>query len=184
MQRGAPPLVCIEVARKHIPPKYRPTFEEVDHATKYLKRTEPSGKVTVIQVKPTYFTHKDIDAFAPMLNEIKELKSKMIKGEMTEFTINDFDLIDDRGIQTILKETPNFELLLAMKTLPLSIKLRFFKNISDRASQMLQEDLSNMGPARLSDVESAQAYIVNVARRLESEGKLLVERRNNPDTLV
>jgi flagellar motor switch protein FliG len=92
--------------------------------------------------------------------------------------------IDDKGIQTLLKEVPNEKLILALKTANEEIKNKIFKNISQRAATLLKEDLSNMGPSRLSDVEGAQVEIVNVARRLESEGKILIARGGSEDALV
>lgn len=100
------------------------------------------------------------------------------------FVFEDIVKIDDRGIQTLLKEVPNDKLLLALKTANDEIKAKIFKNISQRAAKLLQEDLQNMGPSRLSDVESAQVEIVNIARRLEQEGKILIARGGSEDALV
>lgn len=100
------------------------------------------------------------------------------------FVFEDVTKIDDRGIQILLKEIPNDRLLLALKTANEDIRAKIFKNISARAAEMLREDLSNMGPARLSDVETAQQEIVNVARRLESEGKIIIARGGTEDAMV
>ena len=100
------------------------------------------------------------------------------------FVFEDVTKIDDRGIQILLKEIPNDRLLLALKTANEDIRIKIFKNISARAAEMLREDLSNMGPARLSDVETAQQEIVNVARRLESEGKIIIARGGTEDAMV
>ncbi len=100
------------------------------------------------------------------------------------FVFEDVTKIDDRGIQILLKEVPNDRLLLALKTANEEIRAKIFKNISARAAEMLREDLSNMGPARLSDVETAQQEIVNVARRLESEGKIIIARGGTEDAMV
>ena len=100
------------------------------------------------------------------------------------FVFEDLSKIDDRGIQTLLKECPNDKLLLALKTANEDIRNKIFKNISARAAEMLREDLSNMGPARLSDVETAQQEIVNVARRLEGEGKIIIARGGSEDAMV
>lgn len=100
------------------------------------------------------------------------------------FVFEDIVKIDDKGIQTLLKEVPNDKLLLALKTADEEIKIKIFKNISQRAANLLKEDLSNMGPARLSDVEGAQVEIINVARRLEAEGKILIARGGSEDSLV
>ncbi len=100
------------------------------------------------------------------------------------FVFDDIVKIDDRGIQSLLKEVPNDKLILALKTAGEEIKNKIFKNISGRAAEMLREDLNNMGPSRLSDVEGAQQEIVNVARRLEAEGKILIARGGSEDALV
>lgn len=100
------------------------------------------------------------------------------------FVFDDIVKIDDRGIQILLKEIPNDKLLLALKTANEEIKTKVFKNLSQRAAEMLREDLSSMGPSRLSDVESAQQEIVNAARRLEAEGKILIARGGSEDALV
>ncbi|MGE4132918.1 MAG: flagellar motor switch protein FliG [Bdellovibrionales bacterium] len=100
------------------------------------------------------------------------------------FVFEDIVKIDDKGIQTLLKEVANDKLLLALKTANEEIRAKIFKNISQRAAKLLQDDLGNMGPARLSDVESAQVEIVNVARRLEQEGKILIARGGSEDALV
>lgn len=100
------------------------------------------------------------------------------------FVFDDISKIDDRGIQALLKEVPNDKLLLALKTANEDIRTKIFKNISARAAEMLREDLSNMGPSRLSDVEGAQQEIVNAARRLEAEGKILIARGGSEDAMV
>ncbi len=100
------------------------------------------------------------------------------------FVFDDIVKIDDRGIQALLKEVPNDKLLLALKTATEEIRVKVFKNISQRAAEMLREDLSNMGPSRLSDVEGAQQEIVNAARRLEAEGKILIARGGSEDAMV
>ncbi len=100
------------------------------------------------------------------------------------FVFDDIIKIDDRGIQALLKEVANDKLLLALKTAGEEIKLKVFKNLSQRAAEMLREDLSNMGPSRLSDVEGAQQEIVNAARRLEAEGKILIARGGSEDAMV
>ena len=100
------------------------------------------------------------------------------------FVFDDISKIDDRGIQALLKEVSNDKLLLALKTASEEIRAKVFKNISARAAEMLREDLANMGPSRLSDVEGAQQEIVNLARRLEAEGKILIARGGSEDAMV
>lgn len=138
-----------------------------------------------------------VQPVAEMLNVMDKNTEKSIMSRIEErdpilaeeirklmFVFEDIGKIDDKGIQTLLKEIPNEKLLLALKTSNEEIKNKVFKNISQRAAQMLKDDLQNMGPSRLSDVETAQVEIVNVARRLESEGKILIARGGSEDALV
>lgn len=100
------------------------------------------------------------------------------------FVFEDIIFIDDRGMQLLLREVDNSKLTLALKTAPDEIKEKIFRNLSKRAGEMLKDDLDAMGPVRLSDVESAQQEVVNIAKRLESEGKITISRGSNGDTLV
>lgn len=100
------------------------------------------------------------------------------------FVFEDVVKIDDRGIQLLLKEVPNDRLLLALKTANEEIRAKVFNNISKRAAEMLTEDLQSLGPVKVADVESAQLEIVNIARRLESEGKIAIARGGAEDVFV
>jgi flagellar motor switch protein FliG len=100
------------------------------------------------------------------------------------FVFEDLVAITDSGVRELLKEIRNEELTLALKTASDELKKKIFKNLSQRAAQMLEEDISIMGPVRLSDVEAAQQNIINVARRLEREGKIFLISGEGGDTLV
>lgn len=100
------------------------------------------------------------------------------------FVFEDIIFIDDRGMQTLLKEVANDKLVVALKTAPEEIKDKIFRNISKRAADLLKEDLEAMGPVRLSDVETAQQEIVNMAKKLEGEGKIMISRGGDADALV
>ena len=100
------------------------------------------------------------------------------------FVFEDIVYIDDRGMQILLKDVPNDKLVVALKTAPDEIKDKIFRNISQRAVELLKDDLEAMGPVRLSDVENAQQEIVNIAKRLEAEGKIMISRGGEADALV
>jgi flagellar motor switch protein FliG len=100
------------------------------------------------------------------------------------FVFEDIGKIDNKGIQLLLKEVPNDKLLLALKTANEDIKAKVFGNISKRAAEILSEDLNSLGPVKVADVEAAQMEIVNVARRLESEGKIAIARGGSEDVFV
>ena len=100
------------------------------------------------------------------------------------FTFDDLINVDDRGIQSILKEINNEDLLLALKTAVDEVKEKIYQNMSQRASSMIQDDLEAMGPARLTDIEKAQQSIVKVARKLEEEGKIIIASKGGGGDIV
>jgi len=90
------------------------------------------------------------------------------------FTFEDCLQFDNRSMQTLLKEVAREDLLLALKTASPALSEKIFANVSSRAAEILREDLSSSGPARLKDVEAAQQRIVAAVRDLEADGKLVV----------
>lgn len=110
-----------------------------------------------------------------ILSEVEETfpeLSEEIRNLM--FTFEDLLKLDDRAVQTVLKEVPREHLVLALKTASQELRGLLFRNISQRAAQMLSEDLETLGPTKLKDVEKAQQSIIDIVRKLESEGKIAV----------
>ena len=100
------------------------------------------------------------------------------------FVFEDLIKISDQGIQILLREVSNNKLLLALKTTSGEVKKKIFKNISQRAENLLREDLEHMGPSRLLDVETAQEEIINIARKLEMSGQIFISRGGLKNALV
>lgn len=88
------------------------------------------------------------------------------------FVFDNLNDVDDRAIQTILREVSTDHLLLALKATDDELKQKIFANMSSRAAEMLKDDLEASGPVKLSDVEGAQKEILSVARRLADEGQI------------
>lgn len=93
------------------------------------------------------------------------------------FTFEDLATIDQRGMQAILREVSTDMLTLALKTASDTIKDKIYANISQRAADMIAEDLEAMGPRKLSEVEAMQMEVVKVALRLEEEGSVVIPGR-------
>ncbi len=100
------------------------------------------------------------------------------------FVFEDINLVDDKGIQSVLKEVENDELAIALKTASEDLKNKVFKNMSERAATMIGEDMEYMGPVRMSDVEAAQQRIVDVVRRLEDAGEIIISGRGGAGEMV
>ncbi|HEY6453531.1 MAG TPA: flagellar motor switch protein FliG [Steroidobacteraceae bacterium] len=88
------------------------------------------------------------------------------------FVFEDLNEVDDRGMQELLREVPGDKLIIALKAADEKLKEKIFKNMSERAAQMMKDDLEARGPVRLSEVEAAQKEILVTARRMGEEGRL------------
>jgi len=97
------------------------------------------------------------------------------------FVFEDVLMVDDRGIQAVLKEIENNELAMALRTASEELKEKIFKNMSERAAALIKEEMEFMGPVRVSDVEAAQQRIVDVVRRLEDAGELIIQGKGGAD---
>jgi flagellar motor switch protein FliG len=100
------------------------------------------------------------------------------------FVFDDVAKVNDKGIQMVLKEIENDTLALALKTASEELKAKIFKNMSERAAQLIQEDMQFMGPVRVSDVEAAQQKIVDVVRRLEDTGEIVIAGRGGEKEMI
>ncbi len=108
-----------------------------------------------------------------IMDEVKEADADL--GQSIEdlmFVFDNIGEIDDRGIQTLLREVSSETLVLALKAADEKVKEKILKNMSKRASEMLRDDLEARGPVKLSDVEAAQKEILAIARRMMESGEL------------
>lgn len=108
--------------------------------------------------------------------------AEQIKKKM--FVFEDIVLLDDRAIQRVLREVDNQELSKALKSVDAEVQEKILKNMSRRAASLLREDMDFMGPIRLKDVEDCQQKIVNVIRKLEEAGEIIVARGGEEDLIV
>ena len=88
------------------------------------------------------------------------------------FVFDDLEQMDDKSIQEILKEVPSDKWQVALKAASDNVKDLIFKNMSERAAQLLMEDMEAMAAVKLSDVETAQYDILQIVKKLEEEGRI------------
>ena len=117
----------------------------------------------------------DKDVEAGIMAELEESDPELAQQiNDLRFVFEDINKIDDPGIQLILKEIDQAGLPLALKTASDELKEKLFFNMSERASDMLKDDLENLPPTKLADVEKEQKKIIEVCKKLEGEGKIQV----------
>jgi flagellar motor switch protein FliG len=120
--------------------------------------------------------------FMGMLEQKNGEAAERIRALM--FTFEDLKKIDANGVQALLRVVPKDKLAIAMKGASEAIKDLFFKNMSERASKLLREDMEAMGPVRLKDVDEAQMAVVQVAKDLAAKGEIVIAGDTGEDQLV
>ncbi len=106
-----------------------------------------------------------------------EIRKKM-------FVFEDILLLDDRAIQRVLRDVDNNDLALALKGSNEQVQNAIFNNLSSRLASMIKEDMEFMGPVRMKDVEEAQQKIVNIIRKLEDSGEIVISRGGGDEIIV
>ncbi len=110
-----------------------------------------------------------------IMEAVREQDPELAQGILDEMFVFDNLLeVDNKGIQTLLREVQSETLILALKGTSEEMRTKFFSNMSQRAAEMLREDLESKGPVRLSEVEGAQKEILKIVRRLSDEGQIVL----------
>ncbi|MDX9717987.1 flagellar motor switch protein FliG [Thauera sp. WH-2] len=120
-----------------------------------------------------------------VIDNVREYDPELAQKILDEmFVFENLLDIDDRGIQTLLREIQSDSLIIALKGAPPELREKVFKNMSSRAAEMLREDLEARGPVRLSEVEAEQKEILKIVRRLAEEGQLMLGGKGGDDGFV
>jgi len=138
----------------------------VDSIVEVLNRVDRTTERTIIE---------NLEVQHPELAE--EIKKRM-------FVFEDIVLLDDRSLQLVLREIESKDLALALKASSSEVAEKIYRNMSKRASEMLREEIEYMGPVRIRDVEEAQQKIVNVIRKLEESGEIIVSRGKGDEIIA
>jgi flagellar motor switch protein FliG len=105
---------------------------------------------------------------------VSDIKQKM-------FVFDDLVMIDDKGLQKVLRNVETQELALALKAASEDVKEKIFRNMSERAAEMLREEVEEMGPVRIKEVEDAQLNITKIIQDMEEKGELVISGRGGEE---
>lgn len=185
-----PPEKQVEVA-KRIATLDRTTPEVLEEVETTLEQ-----KLSAFEIND-YTSAGGIEAAVEILNNVDRSTERIIIEALDEedpelaeeirkrmFVFEDIIIIDDRGIQQIIREVDSRDMALALKTASEVVSERILKNMSKRAADMLKEDIEFMGPVRLRDIEESQSRIVAVIRRLEDAGEIIISRDGEDELVV
>jgi flagellar motor switch protein FliG len=160
-------------------------LKEVEDVVEEIAKTEVTQSMSSMGgAKPlAAVLNKVNNATAKTILEHIEQTDTQLSQEIKRlmFLFEDLLFIDDRGIQRVLREVDKRELALALKVCDEKLKDKIFKNMSERAQELLKEELQYMGPVRLKEVESAQTRIVEVVKQLEDQGEIVVAGRGGSE---
>jgi flagellar motor switch protein FliG len=155
-----------------------------DVLTNLLNGNESIRKKSIGGVRATAsimnFMNGDIEVST--ISKLKEFDPELAQRIIEQmFVFDNIMDIDDRDIQVILREVPSESLIIAIKGAKEEIKEKIFKNMSQRAAEMMREDLDAKGPVRLSEVEKQQKEILQIIRRLADEGQITISKGGEND---
>lgn len=188
---GLPQELRAEVARR-IAIMDRTPPEVIREIERVLERKLSSSVVT-----QAFSAVGGVKSLVEVLNWVDRTTEKTILESLSEnspeladevkklmFVFEDVIMLDDSAIQKVLREVDGKELALALKGVGEEVQNRIYKNMSERASTMLKEDMEFMGPVRLRNVEEAQQRIVGIIRRLEESGEIVVARGGGEEIII
>jgi flagellar motor switch protein FliG len=137
-----------------------------------------------------------VDRLAEILNQADEISSELILNEIEEsdaelaaeikqkmFVFEDLILVDDRGFQKLLRKVETAELAIALKAASDEVKEKVFRNMSERAGEMLSEEMEDMGPVRMQEVLDAQQNITNIIQEMEARGEIIISGRRGEEII-
>ncbi|EPB2169749.1 flagellar motor switch protein FliG [Klebsiella aerogenes] len=136
-----------------------------------LKRSKMGGVRTAAEIINLMKTQQEEAVIDAMREYDGELAQKIID-EM--FLFENLVEVDDRSIQRLLQDVDNESLLIALKGAEQPLREKFLKNMSQRAADILRDDLANRGPVRMSQVENEQKAILLIVRRLAESGEMII----------
>ncbi len=148
-----------------------------DVLTKLLTGNESLKKKSIggVRAAAEILNFMSGDNEASVMENLRKYDGDMAEKIMDEMFVFDNILeIDDRGIQLLLREVQSDSLIIALKGANPDMREKIFKNMSQRAAEMMREDLESKGPVRLSEVEAQQKQILMIVRRLADEGQIML----------
>ena len=118
--------------------------------------------------------------------ETLELEEPELADEIRRkmFVFEDILTLDNKSIQRVLRDVDNNDLAVALKNVSEEVQTVVFNNLSKRLASMIKEDMEFMGPVRVKDVEEAQQKIVNIIRKLEDTGEIIISRGGGDEIIV
>jgi flagellar motor switch protein FliG len=143
-----------------------------------LRRSRLGGVRTAAEIVNLMSTAVEEEAIAHVREQDEALAQRIVD-EM--FVFENLLGLEDRSIQRLLKDIESDSLIIALKGAPMELRDKFLNNMSQRAAETLREDMELRGPVRVSQVETEQKTILQVARRLAESGEIVISAPGTDD---
>lgn len=144
-----------------------------------------AAKIGGLKAAAEIMNYLDNNVEGLLMDQIRENDEETaIQIQDLMFVFDNLIEVDDRGIQILLRDVPQELLQKSLKGADDMLRDKFYRNMSKRAGEMLQEDLETMGPIRVADVETAQKEILSIARRLSDSGELVLTGNGGSDDFL
>ena len=171
----------------HMEPVQRDILEKIEVTLRNefmsnLARTSKRDSHELMAEIFNNFDRSTENRFIGALEERNRESAERIRSLM--FVFEDLKKLDPGGIQTLLRAVDKGQLGLALKGASEELRTLFFSNMSERAAKILKDDMANMGPVRLKDVDSAQSAMVQVAKDLATKGEIMLSEGGRDDELI
>ena len=173
-------MLAMEAVQKEILEKIESTLRK-----EFISNLSSTNQTFAHETMASIFNNFDRQTEALFMGKLEEIdrdSAEKIKNLM--FTFDDLSNLDSGSIQTLLRAIDNDVLALAMKGTSDQIKDFFLSNMSQRAADLLRDELENMGPVRLSDVDEAQATMINKAKDLEATGEIIISKGDSGEEFI
>ncbi|PID81059.1 flagellar motor switch protein FliG [bacterium DOLZORAL124_64_63] len=173
-------------ARVALAGKYSPEMVDeinrvfLDILKKKSRSTEQTSGSAGLARLAEMFNLMEKDESDALLAEI-EVENPVLAARVRQimFVFDDILLVDDRGLQQVLRKVDTREMAVALKASSDEIRAKIYQNMSERAGAMLREEMETLGPVRMRDVELSQQTIINIIQEMESDGALIIQRGGN-----
>ncbi len=174
-ERARPDILMRVASLEGIPPKALQELDKIMEKQFSGSQSVSQNTMGGLKTAANILNFMDSSIETAIMDSVSEYDQDMQNGiSELMFVFDNLNDVDDRGIQSLLREISTDTLTLALKGAEEGLKEKILKNMSKRAAEMLREDMEARGPVRLSEVEAAQKEIITTARRLADDGEIML----------
>jgi flagellar motor switch protein FliG len=173
-------MLAMEAVQKEIIEKIENTLRR-----EFISNLSSTNRTDAHETMASIFNNFDRQTEALFMGKLEDVdRDAAEKIKTLMFTFDDLGKLDNASLQTLIRAIDSDVIALAIKGTSEKIKELFLSNMSQRAASLLRDELENMGPVRLSDVDEAQMAMINKAKDLEAAGDIILAKDGAEDEFI